>query len=314
MHEFRKTADDPNVNISLRLDKHKVDVDSSHTNWYDWEDEGGTVHKSALPTYPAWDEGGTYTHKDLHYYLYKGNNPSPDEGTHKVLEVYVCPSTMKFSKFVNDLANNLDPFIDKNKKDEDYCAKWLEATDKVTKKETTKVLKARSTSFLVIGAKQIQLVLYPPTITSAASSVAGDYQNTTIKGDDKDLIHYLVDMSDPNQTLKNCRKFFDQCYINIRNSNTWRSTGIILGVDAGVILLMGVMVFILTRGKNNPFRIYSFWDGQKIAYYACLTPGILALFGFLMSNMAMMLFILAAGVRVMWLSMRTLRYQAPNKQ
>ena len=76
---------------------------------------------------------------------------------------------------------------------------------------------------------------------------------------------------------------------------------------------MGLMVFLLTRGKTNPFRIYTFWDCQKIAYWAVPAPSVISLaLGFFMSNFALVSFALVVGLRVMWLSMRTLRPENAN--
>ena len=275
------------------------------------------LDKNHKLTSSNWDESnvGHYKFNDIEktnlicFVSINQDRPSGDEPTyHKVLEIYYCPDEdyAKFTKYVTNVVNNVDP----SSNGEDSEDNWLDYT---VDKDSKKHKKARSTSFIVFGRYNVQAALYPPGVSSVASSVYGDYGNTQ---PNTDLIHNVLSKSDASYSdiLAANQTFFDQVYINVRRVNTWRSTGIILGVDGGVIILMGFMVWILTRGKNNPFRIYSFWDGQKIAYYASLTPGILALFGFLMSNMAMMLFILAAGVRIMWLSMRTLRYQAPAKQ
>lgn len=275
-----------------------------------YEDEKTHQHKLEAKN---WNKMPKYEGQDsTELYTFTSKNPDPEgEGEHKIMEIFVCPENYDFSLFVEEIAKNINPFkVHKESKDADEKVQdaWLEQ-DK--DKDGNPIRKNRSTTFIVFGVTEIQGALYQPGGTAIASSVYGDYQNVK---PNEDLIHnVLVTSNNPDDILKNCQQFFDQVYINPRKANTWKSTGIILGVDAGVVILMGFMVWVLTRGKNNPFRIYSFWDGQKIAYYACLTPGIISLFGFLMSNMAMMLFILGAGVRVMWLSMRTLRYQAPAK-
>jgi hypothetical protein len=92
----------------------------------------------------------------------------------------------------------------------------------------------------------------------------------------------------------------------------WMWTGITLAIYFGLTLVLGFSIWLMTRGKTNPFSIYSFWDCQKIAYWASLAPALLTLFGFLpffQSGWALLLFIFLYGMRVMWMSMRSLKPQ-----
>ena len=73
-------------------------------------------------------------------------------------------------------------------------------------------------------------------------------------------------------------------------------------------MIFGLVVFLLTRGKRNPFRVYTFWETQKIAYWAGVAPALLSLaLGFLLTQFSLMLFIFLFGMRLMWLSMKTMR-------
>ena len=212
------------------------------------------------------------------------------------LEIYYCDADKSedFNKFVTNLLNNVNP----------------NNTEQRLKPNKDDKEVNRSTSFIVFGKYSYYGYMYQPLNTSAVANTVGDYDNTAVN---TDLIQRLCFKTDMTSTINEWKSFCDEGFINLRFSSAWNTTGIMIGVDFGVIFFMGVLVFLLTRGKNNPFRIYSFWDSQKIAYYSSLTPGLLALLGLMMSNMAMMFFILFVGVRVMWLSMRTLRYQAPAK-
>lgn len=118
--------------------------------------------------------------------------------------------------------------------------------------------------------------------------------------------------------VENCwRTFMNDAYETNKNNAAWINIGIMSGVFTIFIVLMGLLVFLMTRGKSNPFRIYTFWECQKIAYWASFTPGVLALaLGFipLFSTYTMFLFIFLFGMRLMWLSMKTLRPDAtPSK-
>lgn len=112
-------------------------------------------------------------------------------------------------------------------------------------------------------------------------------------------------------TWNNWKLFYKTFYNNTRLTNTWQSTLLILAIDAALLLFMGLMIWILTRGKNNPFRIYTFWESQKIAYWTAITPALLTCgLSFLITSFSQVFFALFIGVRVMWLSMRTLRPDA----
>ena len=90
----------------------------------------------------------------------------------------------------------------------------------------------------------------------------------------------------------------------------WNTTLIYLGVYAGLMFFLGLMVFLLTRGKNNPFSSLNFWVCQKIGYFLGFTPAVLALvlgFIFAANVIGQMAFIMLISLRVMWASMRQLR-------
>ena len=103
---------------------------------------------------------------------------------------------------------------------------------------------------------------------------------------------------------------FNEAYLKYKNNAKWKTTLIYLGVYAGLMLFLGLMVFLLTRGKNNPFNVLNFWTCQKIGYFLSFTPAVLALIvGFIFSTnmIGQMAFIMLLSLRVMWASMRQLR-------
>lgn len=102
----------------------------------------------------------------------------------------------------------------------------------------------------------------------------------------------------------------NECYSNQKTRTKWSNTGIYAGIYAGVILFLGLMIFVLTRGKNNPFKYLNVWHCQKIAWWASFTPAVLGLilaFVFAGNMIGQMAFILLISLRVMWLSMKQLR-------
>ncbi len=232
-----------------------------------------------------------------------------DQGT-KLFEVFYYDGNvhdvktnkdLTFAEFYTYIAGNVNPY------NTDQC---MRVTRKDDGSIDTKL--ARNNAFMVFSKDQFFGANFNLKGSGTTTgSMLFDYDHTKVG---TDILHDFFDEAGHQAgTLTKWKGFFNEGYINIRHNNTWRSTYIVLGINGGVLIFMGFMVWVLTRGKNNPFRIYTFWDSEKIAMYASLTPGILSLIGFISSSLAMMLFVLCCGVRVMWLSMRTLRYTAPQK-
>ncbi|MCQ2772899.1 MAG: hypothetical protein MJ238_06505 [Bacilli bacterium] len=118
--------------------------------------------------------------------------------------------------------------------------------------------------------------------------------------------------ADNEETLNNWSSYLNLAYSSTRIKTGWATTGLGLGIYAALTIILGGVVWIMTRGKNNPFRIYKFWECEKIAYWASFAPALLALIlGFFLKNYALLLFILFFGLRIMWMSMKSLKpYQA----
>ena len=111
-----------------------------------------------------------------------------------------------------------------------------------------------------------------------------------------------------NEVQKNMNKVYDNAYLTTKHNSFLLYTFVFYGVYVVLIAFMGLMIFLLTRGKKNPMNYMSFWLSTKIAAWATMAPAILALIlGFLLTNFATMFFIILFGVRIMWLSMRQLR-------
>lgn len=110
----------------------------------------------------------------------------------------------------------------------------------------------------------------------------------------------------------NFKSLLNDSYSSIKAQSLWLSTVIYYAIYFGLILLLGFLIFALTRGKRNFNNYLKWYQCMCISGWASITPGILALIlGFLLTNFSMMFFILLMGVRVMWMSMKQL---SPNYQ
>lgn len=103
-------------------------------------------------------------------------------------------------------------------------------------------------------------------------------------------------------------EFIDLSYETIKIQSGWAFVGIMAAIDFGMVLLFGALLFVMTRGKNNPYRILNMWETMKMAGFGSLTPAILTLiFGFMFTQYAYLLFMFTYGLRMMWFSMKSLR-------
>lgn len=183
-------------------------------------------------------------------------------------------------------------------------------------------------NLLILGRESFSSYTYKVGATSATQSLTGKYDVAKsfniVSPDHQDLLNqdshgtaysvpYTSVTKDNYDTwltsnLEAWKLFYTDAYNSTKVTATWTWIGIMAAVFAGFTIFMGLMVFLMTRGKNNPYKIYTFWETQKIAYWASLSPAILAMIlSFFLSNFAMFFYIFLYGMRMMWLSMKTLR-------
>ena len=161
------------------------------------------------------------------------------------------------------------------------------------------------------------------TTTQVKTSLGGlDWTNTSSKvglierllGDGKDVRNTMTEGEYINayaaSSFKQFKKICNETYLHQKEVSKWQTTGIYAGIYAGVIVFLGLMIFILTRGKANPYKFLNIWHCQKIAWWASAAPAILGTILALIfstSSIGQMAFILIVSLRIMWLSMKQLR-------
>lgn len=162
-------------------------------------------------------------------------------------------------------------------------------------------------SFLVLTKTTMALAVYKQDSTALATSSYGGL--TWANTPDGDLITYVL-KDNKEATFKQFLVVLDQTFLEQKAINFRNNVLIYFGVYAGLILFLGLMVFILTRGKNNMFHFLSFFKCQKITWWAAFTPAVLGMiFAFIFSTnmIGQMSFVIFLALRIMWMSMRQLR-------
>ena len=168
-------------------------------------------------------------------------------------------------------------------------------------------------SMILMTKSQIVIYVCNPETGSSIGSIVGDYQSTNVNWDMKQLLSTRSYSNAQEyaqyraETWDNWKVFYNEIYNHNRLTSTWTTTLIMFAINTVLVFFMGLMVFVLTRGKNNPFRIYTFWESMKVGMWASNMPAVLTCgFGFLLTGFMQVLFALLLGVRVMWLTMKTL--------
>ena len=178
-----------------------------------------------------------------------------------------------------------------------------------------------SPSYIVLFKNGLYVCINGANQTKAiASSYSGDFKtmkSTTtgltdlLKVTDKEGNNIAQDIRNDdyaNGVLKNFKAILNKSYESLKIQNMFGTTGIYIGIFAGASILMGFLMWILTRGKNNPNNYYTPWLTAKIEARLGLSPAIITLVvGFFLTSQVPLIFILTLGLRVMWISMKELR-------
>ena len=128
--------------------------------------------------------------------------------------------------------------------------------------------------------------------------------------DGSELDYDLRNSTYTEGVLNNWKKTFNLTYENRKILNFWATSGIYYGIYLGLTVFMGLLIFLLTRGKKNPYNYLSILTCEKIEAWICFAPAILGMIvGFIFANFAVMAYIMLLGLRTMWLTMKQLRPQ-----
>ena len=176
-------------------------------------------------------------------------------------------------------------------------------------------------SYMILFKNGVYIVINQNNgVKPVAYSYSGDFK--TIKANDKcletlltvkdkdgaEVAPSIIDNEYVNGVYKNYKKFLDKSYETLKIRNTWASSGIYLGIFFGLNVIMGFLMWLLTRGKNNPNNYYTPWLTEKVQARLALAPALITLIvGFFLTSQTMLIYIITIGMRVMWTSMKELR-------
>ena len=176
-------------------------------------------------------------------------------------------------------------------------------------------------SYMILFKNSIYVVIYSKDSTTAVTgSYMGDYKTMEVTNegltkflkvtnkDGKEVTANIYDSNYTDGVFNNFKKVMDRSYDTLKIQNMWGTSGIYLGIFAGLSIVMGFIMWILTRGKNNPNNYFTPWLTQKVEARLALAPGLITLIlGFFLPQYIPIAFIVTLGLRVMWISMKELR-------
>ena len=187
-----------------------------------------------------------------------------------------------------------------------------------------------SPSFMVFFKDAYFLRVVKPGTNTAVAELAGDYKTfkantdlyksfieikdkTIAKPADSAAIENMLatDSAIEDGVFKNFKTFLNKAYETGKNKNILNGTLIFAGIYLGLSLLMALMIWLMTRGKNNPFNYMSLLTTFKIESWISIAPALIGLIlGLVLPvqfSIKMMFFIAPLGFRVMFLLTKQLR-------
>ena len=236
-------------------------------------------------------------------------------------------STTPYATYKNDAKNQYDFVV--------YLSTATTDKEKSTVNEeiakiryglkTTEVLYSEENvyrpSYMIIFKNGVFVSIYANNGTkNLTSSYNGDFKTIeagnnylttflTVKdGDGNEIAPSMINDDYTNGVYNNFKKFLDKSYETLKIRNMWVTSAIYFGIFFGVSFMMGLIMFLLTRGKNNPNNYFSLWLCLKIQGRLSFCPGLITMVvGWFLTSQIPLFFIMLVGLRVMWISMKELR-------
>lgn len=166
------------------------------------------------------------------------------------------------------------------------------------------------TSYLIIGKTCSYLCLYAKNAEGWKTPSASRFLQYDRFEDGQEVMSSYIG----EHSLNNWKAFIDTGYASTKVVTLFTQIGIYAAINAGSTLLMGLMIFFVTRGKKNPYRDYKFIEAFKIVGIASLSPSIIsAIIGFIAPSLSPLLYMFTIGLRSMWMTSKNLSFMSTGK-
>ena len=183
---------------------------------------------------------------------------------------------------------------------------------------TSTNITGKAYSTLLLGSEGVYLYVYDSKATvtysqdktivtspTPVASIYGTYSN--INGDLANISNYYVGtttVEKNDNALASWKNFLNTAYAEPRNQTAWSTTGMYLAINAVILLVSSLMIFLLSKSKTS-IQKYKFSESLKMICFCALCPALLSLLvGLFMPSFISMGFMMFIVLRVTWLSMK----------
>ena len=273
---------------------------------------------AAIANVQMYNDGVEFVVDDEHYLSYYKNDEKQSPTEPELLTSYINPLTGQCDVEVYWLLDTEEKTVNDYYK-EITATQYIIGTTNKKGDADPENTKYYTPTYFFYYKEGNDLYLSKVKSTAAANKFTGDFINVpsgkllsrllTVKGlaipeniNDKAMTGQYIE-----GVYTNYKEFYNESYLDIKSKSLIYSTFIYWGIYIGLTLFLGLLIFLLTRGKRNFNNYLKWYQCLCITGWASFTPGLLAMIlGFFMTSYAIMFFILLMGVRVMWLSMKQL--------
>ena len=278
---------------------------------------------SAIATLQMYNDGVEFETDEEHYLTYKKDGVAQNPAAPELLTSHVNSLSGQYDVLAYWLVDTQESTVN------DYYKQYINTKYISNSTNAGTATDPEGTTYyiptiLFYHKEGVAMYLPKANSTTTATSFSGDFINTPagtkinerlLTVNSQNIPASINDMSGTYiaGVYENYKVFYNESYLATKNRSMIISTFLYWGIYVGLTLFLGLLIFLLTRGKRNFNNYLKWYQCLSIAAWATFSPGVLAMIlGFLMASYAIMFFILLMGVRIMWLSMKQLSptYQA----